>query len=119
MMLTVELDHLNPRVRDIVETAIKEAKPFWLGFCSGNKELWSRRAIWMIEIDHHLFESGNSASWEVDHRVDVDSAVLGMNPNDVPILSGALIKTLRVVRYDRIECAIGAIRVTGPLPRVS
>jgi hypothetical protein len=118
-MSLIDLD-LNPRVRNIIQTALKEAKPIWLGLTEGEggKEIWERRALWMLEIEPNLFHNGNSVSWVLrSSNVVVGGCVLSVTPNGAPFQSGPLRTTRYMAVGDTIVCAAGAVILQGTIPQ--
>jgi hypothetical protein len=114
-VLTLDLD-LNPRVRDIIKAALKEAKPVWVGILSGPKEVWERRALWMIAIGPNHFENGNRVSWECSERVTADGATLSTTKYGVAFCVAPLTTACDVRPMDALVIAEGGIVFTGTIP---
>ncbi len=116
---TVQLDTLNPKVKEIIEAAVKASKPFWATFTSGAKEVLPRLPVYLEPAggSECLWLSANELKWLVQEVARVDGCVMALTKNSLPFTNGPIKQTYHDLRVnDTLIVSVGGLEYIGKLP---
>jgi len=115
MSIVIEL---NPRVQEIIEAAIKEARCFWFGFTEHGVEVHSRLPVYLEPMDRpNAYTNTNLVLTDPTPCPQyVDGCVLSEYKVGPIIRSGPLTIPRQLRPGDQIGVQPGGLTVTGRLP---
>lgn len=114
MIVDLDLD-LNPRVKELLETAVALAKPIWVGILSGDQEGFPRVSTYLEPADGFYINT-DDLWWRSSVNVVIDRCLLAKGPNEQPVSIGPLDTPRALAPNDSLVMLRGALRFFGRLP---
>lgn len=114
----IEVIDLNPQVKKLLEDAVAAAKPIWLGFMSGSREVHSRLALFMVSEGPDYYVNVNSVQTDpVPAPIRVDRCCLAKDKVGPCFANGPLDHARDLKTGDSLLVVEGRVRFTGKLPQ--
>lgn len=120
MSIVIEL---NPQVKKLIETAIKESRAFYLGVTDTSGAEIDRRCPMFLEPDGYAYEYFNSDKLQlnVDVTVNAHGCLISETPQGPPFVQGSITFDGRLgprvlMKGDGLQFPRGHVRFMGKLP---